>query len=179
MISFIHIFIQPFISFIQVLLMIPIHLLSFVHQFSFSSFFIPLLSSIISLSFVHNFHSSNFHLCFSTHPSFIFIFIHLAFIPYSSIFHIFIRSSKFSFTIFFILFSFIYHSLIFSLIFYIHLWCSHAHKITFQLHYLKQPLFSSTQMMRSWHVILSFILLLKFIICCIEYSYMLHYLRPH
>lgn len=58
----------------------------------FSSFFIHPLSSIISMSFGHNFHSSNFHLCFFTHPSFIFIFIHLAFIPHSSFFHIFIHN---------------------------------------------------------------------------------------
>jgi hypothetical protein len=124
-ISFIHIFIHPFISFIQVLLMISHSSFIICSLIFYSSFFTHLLSSIISMSFVHNFHSSIIFI----HPIFIYVF---------------------------------------PLIFYIHLWCSHAHKITFQLHYLKQPLFSSTQMMRSYRVILSFILLIKFILCCIE-----------
>jgi len=82
--------------------------IDFLFKFFHSSTFINHFNVFhTQFSFIYHFHSSNFHLCFSTHPSFIFILILLAFIPHSSIFHNFIRSSKFSFTIFFIL---VFHS---------------------------------------------------------------------
>jgi hypothetical protein len=90
-------FIHPFISFIQVLLMIPIHLSSFVHQFSFQVF-----------SFIY-FHQSFQCLLYTIfiHPIFIYVFplTHLSssssFIWLSSLTQ---ASFIFSFTIFFILF---------------------------------------------------------------------------
>jgi len=99
---------NSFISFIQVLLLISHSSFIICSSIFFSGFFIHQLSSIISRSLVHKFHSSNFHLCFTTHPSFIFIFIHLAFIPHSSIFHISFVHPNF-------------HSLFSLILFFIHL----------------------------------------------------------